>query len=47
MTIDDRKCKALPDLIIINGHTVERVTAYKYLGVMVHGQTTLVTLYPI
>ena len=47
MIIDFRKSKALPDPIIINDHTVERVRTYKYLGVMLtfHGQATLITLY--
>ena len=34
MMIDFGKSKALPDPIIINDHTVERVSSYKYLGVM-------------
>ena len=34
MIIDFRKSKALPDPIIINDHTVERVRTYEYLGVM-------------
>ena len=36
MIIDFRKSKALPDPIIINDHTVERVSTYKYLGVMLN-----------
>ena len=36
MIIDFRKSKALPDPIIINDHTVERVCTYKYLGVMLN-----------
>ena len=36
MIIDFRKSKALPDPIIINDHTVERVRTYKYLGVMLN-----------
>ena len=36
MIIDFRKSKALPDPIIINDHTVERVRIYKYLGVMLN-----------
>ena len=36
MIIDIRKSKALPDPIIINGHTVERVSTYQYLGVMLN-----------
>ena len=31
-----RKFKSLPDPIIINDHTVERVSTYKYLGVMLN-----------
>ena len=48
MIIDLRKSKALPDPIITNDHTVERVSTYEYLGVMMtfHGQATLITLYP-
>ena len=34
MIIDFRKSDALPDPIIINDHTVERDSTYKYLGVM-------------
>ena len=34
--MDFRKSKALPDPIIINDHTVERVCAYEYLGVMMN-----------
>ena len=34
MIIDYRKSKALPDPIIINDHTVERVRTYKYIGVL-------------
>ena len=44
-----RKSKDLPDPIIINDHTVERVSTYEYLGIMLnmtfHGQATLITLY--
>ena len=36
MIIDFRKSKALPDPIIINDHTVERVRTYKYLGIMLN-----------
>ena len=36
MIIDFIKSKALPDPIIINAHTVERVRTYKYLGVMLN-----------
>ena len=36
MIIDFRKFKILPDPIIINDHTVERVSTYKYLGVMLN-----------
>ena len=36
MIIDFRKSKALPDPIIINDHTVEHVSTYKYLGVMLN-----------
>ena len=36
MIIDFRKSKALCDPIIINDHTVERVSTYKYLGVMLN-----------
>ena len=36
MIIDFRKFKALPDPIIINDYTVERVSTYKYLGVMLN-----------
>ena len=36
MIIDFRKSKALPDPIIINDHTVERVCTYKYLGAMLN-----------
>ena len=36
MIIDFRKSKALPDPIIINDHTVERVSTYKYLGVVLN-----------
>ena len=36
MIIDFRKSKALPDPIIINDHTVERVSTYEYLGVMLN-----------
>ena len=36
MIINFRKSKALPDPIIINDHTVERVRTYKYLGVMLN-----------
>ena len=36
MIIDFRKSKALPDPIIINDHTVERVCTYKYFGVMLN-----------
>ena len=36
MIIDFRKSKALPDPIIINDHAVERVSTYKYLGVMLN-----------
>ena len=36
MIINFRKSKALPDPIIINDHTVERVSIYKYLGVMLN-----------
>ena len=51
MIINVRKSKALPDPIIINDYTVERVCAYKYLGVVLNYQTfygrkTLITLYP-
>ena len=34
--IDFRKSKALHDPIIINDHTVEHVSTYKYLGVMLN-----------
>ena len=34
MIIDFRKYKELPDPIIINDHSVERVSTYKYLGAM-------------
>ena len=36
MIIDFRKPKAQPDPIIINDHTVEHVSIYKYLGVMMN-----------
>ena len=36
MIIDFRKSKALPDPVIINYHTVERVRTYKYLGIMLN-----------
>ena len=36
MIIDFRKSKALPDPIIITDHTVERVSTYEYLGVMLN-----------
>ena len=36
MIIDFRKSKALPDPIIINDHTVERISTYKYLGIMLN-----------
>ena len=36
MIIDFRKSKALPDPIIINDHTVEHVSTYKYLGAMLN-----------
>ena len=36
MMIDFRKSKALPDPIIINDYAVERVSARKYLGVMLY-----------
>ena len=36
MIIDFRKSKALPDPIIINNHTVERVSTYEYLCVMLN-----------
>ena len=36
MIIDFRKSKALPDPIIINDHTVQRVSTYKYLGIMLN-----------
>ena len=36
MIIDIRKSKALADPIIINGHTVECVSANNYLGVMLN-----------
>ena len=36
MIIDFRKSKALPDPIIINDHTVERVTTYECLGIMLN-----------
>ena len=36
MIIDFRKSKDLPDPIIINDHTVERVSTYQYLGVMLN-----------
>ena len=36
MISDSRKSKSLPDPIIINDHTVERVRTYKYLGVMLN-----------
>ena len=36
MIIDFRKSKALPDPIIINDHTVERVRTYEYLGVVLN-----------
>ena len=47
MIIYFRKSKALPDPIIINDHTVERVSTYEYLGVMLNnGQATLNTIFP-
>ena len=36
MIIDIRKSKALPDPIITNDHSVERVCTYEYLGVMLN-----------
>ena len=36
MIIDFGKSKALPDPIIINDHTVEHASTYKYLGVMMN-----------
>ena len=36
MIIDHRKSKALPDPFIINDHLVERVSSYKYLGVLLN-----------
>ena len=36
MIIDVRKYKALPDRIIIHDHTVERISTFKYLGVMLN-----------
>ena len=36
MIINFRKSKALPDPIIINDHTVERVSTYEYIGVMLY-----------
>ena len=36
MIIDIRKPKALPDPIIINDHTAERVCASKYFGVVLN-----------
>ena len=36
MIIDFAKSKALPDPIVINDHTVERVSTYKYVGVMLN-----------
>ena len=36
MIIDIRKSKALPDPIIINDHSVGRVSTYKYLGIVLN-----------
>ena len=41
MIVDFRKSKALPDPIIINDHTVERVSTYEYLGAMLNNDHSL------